>query len=498
MNNKPVIVIGAGIGGLTAALLLASRGQPVIVIEKCPQAGGKMREIETASGPVDSGPTVFTMRHVFEEIFARAGTTFADHVTLEPVSVLARHAWSKEEQLDLYADIEQTVAAISQFSNPAEGARYRDFCKQAQQIYQTLEQPFILGSRPSPITLAQRVGFLNVGKLWQLNPFVTLWNALAKHFHDARLQQLFGRYATYMGSSPYLAPATLMLIAHVEQDGVWLVKGGMYRLIEAMQALAMQKGVRFRFGSGVKKLLVKNNAVHAVQLENDETLEAAAVVFNGDRSALANGLLGAEVSDAVLPTPPAKRSLSAMTWSISVATKGFPLIRHNVFFSDNYHSEFEDIFQKQQLPSTPTVYVCAQDRDEHNAGQTLEQERLFCLVNAPAKGDSYQFSQEDIAQCQQRAFALLERCGLDVRFNASDGVVTTPSEFNALFPATGGALYGQASHGWLASFQRPGSRSRLRGLYLAGGSVHPGAGVPMAATSGRLAAETLLHDLGID
>jgi 1-hydroxycarotenoid 3,4-desaturase len=218
------------------------------------------------------------------------------------------------------------------------------------------------------------------------------------------------------------------------------------------------------------------------------------VIFNGDHAALAKGLLGAEAEHSVPASKPAKRSLSAMTWSMSASTNGFPLIRHNVFFSQDYASEFSDIFQRGQLPATPTVYVCAQDRDEHNAHQGLQKERLFCLVNAPAKGDSYQFSDDDIEQCRQRMFSLFEHCGFHVEHANDDCIVTTPSEFEQLFPATGGALYGKASHGWLASFQRPGSVSRVAGLYLAGGSVHPGAGVPMAAVSGRLAAEKLLHD----
>lgn len=498
MRNQahPIVVIGAGIGGLTAALLLAAQGKSVTVIEKSARAGGKMREIDTSVGPVDSGPTVFTMRHVFEDIFERAGTKLNEHVTLEPVKILARHAWNDSDRLDLYADIDRTVDAIAAFSNPAEGERYREFCSSARKIYQSLEQPFILDSRPSPIQLTKRIGFTRPDKLLGLNPFVSMWQALAKHFTDPRLQQLFGRYATYMGSSPYQAPATLMLIAHVEQAGVWLVKDGMYRMIEAMTRLATNAGVQFCYNSEVQQIHVGNKQLQSVTLENGEQLQTNHVIFNGDHSALADGLLGNDVTCVSKGTPPAARSLSALTWSMSVTTRGFPLLRHNVFFSNDYASEFRNIFGELRLPCTPTVYVCAQDRNELNADESLEKERLFCLVNAPATGDNRKFSQHEIQQCQLRAFSLLERCGLHVNLNEQDTTITTPTEFNQLFPATGGALYGRASHGWLASFQRPGSRTPINGLYLAGGSVHPGAGVPMAATSGRLAAEALLEDIG--
>jgi 1-hydroxycarotenoid 3,4-desaturase len=171
-------------------------------------------------------------------------------------------------------------------------------------------------------------------------------------------------------------------------------------------------------------------------------------------------------------------------------TQGFPLLHHNVFFSNDYAAEFEDIFKRARIPEAPTVYVCAQDRGDGTAQP--DKDRLFLLVNAPATGDRAQFSSEDIASCETRMLGLLQRCGLTVKPLTSR--VTTPADFHRLFPATGGALYGRASHGWMASFQRPGSATKIPGLYLAGGSTHPGAGVPMAALSGRLAARRLVSD----
>ncbi|MEM7027904.1 MAG: NAD(P)/FAD-dependent oxidoreductase [Pseudomonadota bacterium] len=399
-----------------------------------------------------------------------------------------------EERLDLYADIDETVAAINDFSGKEEGIRYREFCRQAKAIFQTLEHPFMLSTRPSPITLTHRVGIINFKRLLQLNPFVTLWQALAKQFHDPRLQQLFGRYSTYMGSSPYQAPATLMLIAHVEQAGVWKIEGGMYQLVEAMKKLAIKAGVNFRLGTGVKKISIKNRAIESIELDSGEIIETENVIFNGDHAALGHGLLGEEVKFDKYKTKQSQRSLSAITWSMSAKTSGFPLVHHNVFFGNNYQQEFENIFKRNKLPNSPTIYVCAQDRNDNNDQTTLDKERLFCLVNAPAVGDHQNFTEQMILDCQQEVFQFLSDCGLQIDFANEDCRITTPNQFEQFFPGTGGGLYGKASHGWLASFQRPGSATPIKGLYLAGGSVHPGAGIPMAATSGKLAADRLLQD----
>ncbi len=494
MPRLRVVVVGAGVGGLVSALELAAQGVEVTVVEQADAPGGKMRQVSSGGRPMDAGPTVFTMRWVFEELFAAIGERLQDHLTLQPLAVLARHAWGAGEHFDLHADLERTVAAIASFSSPAEGERYRQFAQRAADICRTLEAPFLRAPRPGPLDLVRRAGWRGLPGLLRISPFATLWGELAKTFRDPRLAQLFARYATYCGSSPYLAPATLMLVAHVEREGVWSVQGGMHRVAQCLAALAQRRGAEFRWGSAVSEVLVQGGRVSGVQLARGERIAADAVVFNGDVAALAAGRLGAAARAAVpaVKAGAAARSLSALVWNFTAPATGFPLLRHNVFFSSDYRAEFDDLLVRGQVPRDPTVYVCAQDRADAPMASGAA-ERLLVLVNAPALGDAGALSMKELSSCQERTFQVLQRCGLKTAPPA-DGVLTQPADFERLFPATGGALYGRPSHGWRASFQRPASRTRLPGLYLAGGSTHPGPGVPMAALSGRLAAAGLLAD----
>jgi 1-hydroxycarotenoid 3,4-desaturase len=499
MHTPRVAVIGAGVGGLSAALELAARGLAVTVLERSGAPGGKMRAVPVPGhdGPgVDAGPTVFTMRWVFEELFQTAGARLTDHLTLHPMEVLARHAWDGDGgRLDLFADPARSEEAIGAFAGAAEARGYRDFVARSRRIYQAVERPFIRAQRPTPFSLVAGAGPFGMMSLWSISPFETMWRALGDHFRDPRLRQLFGRYATYCGSSPFLAPATLMLIAHVEQDGVWLVDGGMHRVARAMEEVAAAQGATFRYDAEVAEILTQSGRVAGVRLASGERIAAEAVVTNADTAALHGGLFGQPAARAV-PAPVGDRSLSAVTWCLSAETEGFPLAHHSVFFSRDYPKEFDALFRDGRVPAEPTVYICAQDRgDAADAAPPAGPERLLVLVNAPALGDRRPLSPSELDACESATFGLLRRCGLTVRRRAEASVLTTPERFERLFPATGGALYGRATHGWAASFSRPGARTTLPGLYLSGGSVHPGAGVPMAAMSGRLAAASLLADL---
>jgi 1-hydroxycarotenoid 3,4-desaturase len=494
-----VVVVGAGIGGLVTALLLAHRGLRVQVLEAGSKPGGKMRQVMAGGLPVDSGPTVLTMRWIFEHIFSEVGSALEDHLTLTPLQILARHAWGPDadrDRLDLHADRARTVDAIARFSSPAEARRFDAFCDESRRVYQSLEGPYIRSQRPSMAGMMTGLGLVGLARLAALGPMRSMWSLLEHRFNDPRLRQLFGRYATYCGASPWAAPATLMLVAQVEMQGVWSVSGGMHALAAALAELGRLRGVEFHYDTPVSAIDVAGGRVSGAHSLDGRHWTADAVVFNGDADALAQGLLGEAVQAAVPARRPADRSLSALTCSIAARARGFPLVRHNVFFQDDYAGEFKDVFSQGRLPRQGTVYLCAQDRGDQGPGPGDHPERLLMLVNAPPNGDRVAIDPMEIERCERTSLELLERCGLTIERPTQAWVRTTPQDFSRLFPGSGGGLYGTATHGWTALFRRPGSTTRIPGLFLAGGSVHPGPGVPMAAMSGSLAASSVMAHLG--
>ena len=492
MHEPKVVIVGAGMGGLSSALLLAHQGLDVTVVEAAGEPGGKVHSREVRGVAIDSGPTVFTMRWVFDDLLRSVGTSVEAEMQITPLQVLARHYWPDGSQLDLSADANQSEASIAAWAGGDEAKRFRTFCQTTRALYATLEGPMIRAQRPQMSGFMADLGWRGLGVLAQLGPMRNLWQQLGHQFTDPRLRQLFARYATYCGSSPWLAPATLQLIAQVEMDGVWSVQGGMVGMAKSLARVARSRGATFRYHSSCRRIEMRQGRVSGVRLHSGEFLPADRVIFNGDVQALRQGLLGEGVSQAV-PKKPPERSLSALTWSMHAPVTDAALDRHNVFFQSDYASEFEDIFHHRRLPERPTVYVCAQDRPQ--GVLPGEAERLFCLVNAPACGDDPQRTEEATALCQERTFQHLSDLGLKLTPTSSNSLRTTPQDFHQRFPASGGALYGQATHGWTSIFSRPGSNTPLPGLFLAGGSVHPGPGVPMAALSGQRAAEALMASL---
>ncbi len=483
-----VLIVGAGVAGLAAAVRLAHAGQDVLVLERHARPGGKMRTLPSPAGPVDTGPTVLTMRGVFDDLFQAAGTRLDDHLTLVRQNVLARHFWPDGGRLDLFDSEDESAAAIRDFAGATAARQFRAFSERARRLFAGFEAPVMLAPAPAPGRLAAHIA-RHPALLPAMAPLSTLAGLLARSFDDPRLAQLFGRYATYVGGAPDRVPALLALIWQAEAAGVWVVEGGMHRLAEALADLARQGGARFEFGAGVARIEAPGGAASGVVLEDGTRIAADTVLFNGDPRALATGALGPDCTGVAGITRRVPRSLSAEVWAFAATPRGTDLAHHNVFFRETPEPEF-DALAAGRLAADPTLYVCAQDRGVSGAAPALE--RFEIIANAPPLTDSSE--EEDPDRCRTRTFQTLARFGLTFDPTPTARALTTPTGFERLFPASAGSLYGQSPQGMMAAFRRPTARTAIRGLYLAGGGTHPGAGVPMATLSGRHAAAAIMTD----
>ncbi len=484
MARPPVLIVGAGAGGLATAMRLAAAGRDVRVLEKGASSGGKIRAGDGPGTRLDTGPTVLTLPWVFDELFGGLGRSLREAVDLEALEVLAHHRWVDGSCVDLYAEPARTRESLRAFAGDRAVRDYERFARRARAVYSLLESAFLRRQQRGLSGLLGSTPLRHWAGLGRLQPFRSLWSVLGDAFADPRLRQLFARYATYCGSSPFAAPATLMLIAHVEQAGVYRVRGGIRALAGAMQAEAEAAGAVFEFGRFVEEILVRRGRVAGVRCGDGATILSDTVVVNADTQALADGVFGPGVQPAVARSPIRMRSLSAITYAGEVPELDLPAL-HNVLFSDDYPAEF-DALQARRIPAVPTIYAYAPDSGAPGL------QRLLLLVNAPADGDTRAYD-ESIRKVQASCIsARLREFNLHLPLDALE--CTTPDDYHRRYPATGGALYGPAMHGWRAAFRRPGNRTRIPGLLVAGGSVHPGSGVPMAALSGSLAADCVLAD----
>lgn len=482
-----IVVVGAGFGGLSAAARLAHAGLDVLVVETAEAPGGKARAMPSVAGPVAAGPTVLTMRGVFDALFQELGDSLDARVGLSRAEVIARHGWEDGARLDLFADPAASEAAIRDFAGPRAAAEFAAFDARSRRLFRAFEGPVMRSPAPSAMSVALALGPSAPALLAEMAPGATLWSALGRAFSDPRLRQLFARYATYVGGSPFLSPALLMLIWQAESAGVWRVAGELQALAAAVADLAARKGARFRHGAEVARILQDRGRAAGVELADGERIAARAVIFNGDPDALSQGLLGP--TGGVPRRRPSERSLSADVWALAARAEGFPLLHHNVLFGPDPKTEFDPIFDRGQRPRDPTLYICAQDRGDAAAAPEGP-ERFEIIVNAPPGAP------EEFDLCLSILTDRLARWGLTLSPTPTRSDLTTPQDFARRFPGTEGAIYGSNPHGATAALRRPTARTRLPGLFLAGGGAHPGPGVPMATLSGRFAAAAALKDLG--
>lgn len=492
MAQSPIVVIGAGIGGLSAAIHLAARGKRIIMLEKNAQTGGKMGQIEADGYRWDTGPSVITMRHVFEELFAAAGRRFGDYVTLQRIDPLTRYFFPDGKMIDVSSDLSEMAATVERL-NPRDLEGYLAYLAYVSRIHR-ITGPVFIYDRPPRLRSFARVP---VQDWLKVDPFRTMHQSIRRFVRDPHLRQMLGRFATYVGGSPYEAPATLNVIAHVELNGgVWYPQGGIYRIAEAMTDLAHELGVEIRLEADVQEIELRGKRVAGVRLANGERIAAQAVVANVDVTTTYKHLLPASplTEKRLGALQDYEPSCSGFIMLLGIAGQRANLAHHNIFFSRDYRAEFDAIF-KQQTPATdPTIYVAITSKaDPTHAPQGHE--NWFVLVNAPPVTATVDWPRRQMTY-RDLVLDKLAAFGVDVRGDIRTERLMTPPDLQRQTGAWRGALYGPSANSRWTAFRRPHNRATgIHGLYFAGGTTHPGGGVPMVTLSGKVAAEMLLQDL---
>lgn len=487
-----IAIIGAGIGGMSAAIHLRAAGHTVTIYEKNDRTGGKMYQLEKDGFRWDTGPSVITMRHVFADLYAAAGRRMEDYLKLLPVEPLTRYFFPDGTILDATRDLSAMARQIEQIE-PRDVEGYLSYLAYAARIHRITGPVFIYDKPPTPASFAR----VPVQDWLKADPFRTMRGAIEAHVRSPQLRQLLSRFATYVGGSPYEAPATLNVIAHVEMTGgVWYPQGGIYRIAEAMQTLAEEIGVRILTGCPVEEIVVENGRVQGIKA-GGETIPADAVISNLDVTSALNHLLpsGTIAEPKLRSLSDYEASCSGFILLLGVEGQHEQLAHHNSLFSSDYRAEFEAIFRTLEAPQDPTLYIAITSHTDAEHAPPGH-ENWFLMVNVPPLSDRFDWEQQRLPYRDHVLKLLAERWGIDIRDKIRSETILTPVELERMSGAWRGALYGPSANNRFSVFRRPHNRSKdIRGLYFAGGTTHPGGGVPMVTLSGKVAADFIMDDL---
>lgn len=494
-SSNKVIIIGGGLGGLSAALRLAKKGFSVQLFERSARLGGKCQVESFAGYSFDTGPSLLTLPAVYRDLFLKTGAPLEEEVTLTPVDPAFDYHFASGKRLTLPNASRAGVAeAIEKTFGKESAQEWVALMDRAEAMWDVAREPFVESELRGLLPLLRRPGFL--ASLKTISPFTSLRKMAKRYLTTPELITLIDRYATYTGSDPRKAPAVLLTIAYIEQIfGAWHIAGGIGQLSAALERRAKDLGVEVHLNSEVRSITTTGNKATGIMLANGDQFDADHVISNVDaqftyKQLLSNHPKGARERRKLNHATP---SFSGFYLLLGLKGRDASQSHHTVSFPADYDAEFDALFKTQTPVADPTLYICSPW--DHSMSPSPNHESWFVLVNAPrhsSSGDGFDWNAPEVSQrYSEHLVDLLVARGLLDKARIETLSYRSPADIETLFNAPGGSIYGKSSNGVNAAFNRASNRSPIEGLYLVGGSAHPGGGMPLVGISGEIVANVI-------
>lgn len=478
--SQPIVIIGAGLGGLATAARLAHRGEKVILLEKTDQVGGRCRSVQVGDCTFDAGPTLMMMLDPFRKLFSDLGTRLEDHLDISLCDPSYRVFYADGSQFEGTIDRTEMVRRITELAGPEEAARYPKLIDDLASLYKDAIPNFVEKNFYSPLDF---FGVKQLGLVAKHKMIANLAGRIEKYVTDPRLRMLFSFQTMYLGLSPYDAPWVYAVLTYMEYgEGIWFPQGGMAEITRAVGRLAESKGAEIRLNTPVKLIVGKT-----VILESGETIEAKAVVSNAD-------LPYTEKTLQELPPKDSRRySCSAVMFYMDYEGSLPDLLHHNVFFGSDFKGNLDNLFHAPlRVPDEPAFYACISARTDDSMAPE-GRENLYVLV--PSPNLDYNTTPADLEKIRAHVFRRLSAVSSFDPANIKTSLDYTAQDWATDLNLDRGAAFGLSHDFWQSAFFRPGNKSRQQpGVYYVGASTMPGNGLPMVLISADLAVQRLEHD----
>lgn len=485
-----VIVIGSGIGGMNAAMQLAAKGYTVSIFEKRSEPGGKMRRIHYSDCIFDAGPSLITMPFILRDAFEQTGVKLDAYLSLLPIDPICHYRWLDGTQYECHANPfkrnEETEKTFGRKSMQEMNA----YLSHAGKVYHATKDVFLFNPFEGFKEFFKTTNLSMLPALPSMK-FMQKFHAFnTERFSNPKLVQLFDRFATYNGSSPFLAPATLMVIPFIEFEyGGWYPQGGIYAIADAMYKRCIELGIIFHFDTDVGEIMTERTKAIGITTSKGDQIEAEHIISNADVFHVQHDLLSRKQEKKP------NLSTSGFVLLIPMNENPFSMAHHSVLFSDAYQQEFTTIFDANRAPEEMTVYISVSSKtDKSQAG--VGKENWFVLVNTPPTSKDGEWTPNRSESYKNAVLTMIERFLPGMRsYIAHEPQIISPDDFSREFHATGGSLYGSSSNSMFSAFLRPKNKDpRISNLYHCGGSAHPGGGIPLVILSGHFAAREIMNN----